>query len=261
MQRLALLGAAAVTLSLGACAPAVLGTPSDPVLRQRAELMDSFETWFRGFRERLRDRAPTTERDCAAEAAFVLRNGQLWSARDMAPSVVDRDRLVQVARWEALRAAAGLPRDLRALTTLAELDEIAGDRGGGAWARCRTAAVSPASFDAQAGCARALDAAGELAASGSAWKRAFALAGAETQRFLVLRELEREGQTLAPGTVPADLLARYRALQDWDQLSTAQRIERLRATDQTKLHEGPDESPGIPPTRLGPSLGPSEDEP
>ncbi|MHB8417195.1 MAG: hypothetical protein ACYDCL_03905 [Myxococcales bacterium] len=171
-----------LALALGACAPAVLTAPNDPVIRQRMALMDQFESWLHGFQERLREGSPETARSSAAEAVFVLRNRQLWDSRDMAASVVPRERLLQVARWEAQRAAAGLPGDLRALTALAELDEIASDREGAAWARCGIARISASSFNAQAGCARALAEAGQAGAAAEAWQRAQPLrAAAETK--------------------------------------------------------------------------------
>ncbi len=206
-----LAGLALLCLAPAACGPAVLAPPADPLLRQQTERMDRFEAWFDGFRARLRDRSAAVARDCAGEALFVLRNESLWEERDMAPSLVDRERLLQLARWEALRAAAGLPRDLRALSALAELDELAEDREGGAWARCRTAEISARSFDAQAECAEAVGAAGHRKEAVAAWRRAFELGGRDGQRLAVLFALDRLGEAQSFALFAPDVVSRYRA--------------------------------------------------
>jgi hypothetical protein len=199
-------------LALSACAPSVLSIPTDPLLRDQLNAMHDFEGWFEGFEARLADPSPEVARDCASEAVFVLRNPDLWSAPQMAPSIVERERLLQVARWEGLRAVDGLPKDMRALSALSESDALAEDREGAAWARCRAADVAEVSFSAQVACASALASAGHDRLALDVWKRAFPLTDRDGQRFYVLHELEEAGRGSDRAAFPADVVARYRAL-------------------------------------------------
>jgi hypothetical protein len=229
-----------VALALSACAPAVLSIPGDPLIQDQMTLMHDFEAWFGGFEARLADPSPEVARECASEAVFVLRNPDLWSAPEMAPSVVERERFLQLARWEGLRAVGGLPKDMRALAALAEIDAIAGDREGGAWARCRAADVADQSFSAQAACASALAVAGHESLAMELWMRTFPLADRDGQRFYVLHELEQEGNGNFVVSFPADVVARYRAL-----------IEARSAPPPPPKIEAPDhpEGPSWPPPR------------
>jgi hypothetical protein len=199
-------------LALAACSPSVLTTPSDPLIQDRMNSMRDFEAWYAGYEARLADPAPEVARDCASEALFVLRNPDLWNAPELAPSVVERERFLQVARWEGLRAVRGLPKDMRALSALSEIDNLAGDREGAAWARCQAADIAEQSFAAQTGCASALVSAGHASLAVAAWRRAFPVAGEDGERFYVLHELEREGKGDVVASFPADVVARYRAV-------------------------------------------------
>ena len=201
-----------VALALAACSPSVLTTPNDPLIQDQMNSMRDFEIWFAGYEARLANPAPEVARDCAAEALFVLRNPDLWNAPELAPSVVERERFLQVARWEGLRAVRGLPKDMRALSALSEIDNLAGDREGAAWARCRAADVAAQSFAAETACASALLSAGHESLSVDAWRRAFPLADSDGERFYVLHELDQEGKGTVVASFPADVVARYRAV-------------------------------------------------
>ncbi len=201
-----------LAVALSGCSASVLTTPRDPLIQDQMTSMHDFEAWLGGFRARLADPSPEVARDCASEALFVLRNPDLWSARELAPSIVERERFLQIARWEGQRAVRGLPKDMRALSALSEIDALAGDREGAAWARCRAADVAAQSFSAQAACASALASAGHQTRAVSFWRRAFPLADRDGQSFYVLHELEQEGQGKLLTSFPADVVARYRAL-------------------------------------------------
>jgi hypothetical protein len=201
-----------LALALAACSPSVLTTPRDPLLQDQMTAMQDFEAWLGGFEARLADPSPEVARDCASEALFVLRNPDLWTAPELAPSLVERERFLQVARWEGLRAVRGLPKDMRALSALSELNVLAGDREGAVWARCRAADVADQSFSAQTSCAGALVTAGHESLAVEIWKRAFPLGDGDGQKFYVLHELDQEGQSSVFDSFPAEVVARYRAL-------------------------------------------------
>jgi hypothetical protein len=203
---------ALLALTLSACGASVLSSPADPLLRDQMSMMHDFEAWYGGFEKRMADPSPEAARDCASEALFVLRNPDLWSGPAMAPSIIAHERFLQLARWEALRAVEGSPKDMRALSALSEIDALADDREGAAWARCRAADIADVSFSAQASCATALAVARHENVAVEIWQRAFPLADRDGQRFYVLHELEQEGQGKILDSFPTDVVARYRAL-------------------------------------------------
>ncbi len=197
-------------LLLASCTPAVLATPSSSDNAARLSRMAAFEAWWEGFRASLSSPSSREAARAASSAIGVLRDRTLWASPAMAPSLIPRDRLVQLARWQSLRAVETRPEDPDAVETLAVLDAIAGDRLGEARCRCDLAELYAESFERALDCAEALAAAGEERLARAGWDRAYARARDDGERFQLFLDVTQAFPEDSLSRYPPDAVARWR---------------------------------------------------